>query len=154
MKLEPKLGKTDLRPLLYLSRDRSLALAAYDELSKEAIEILAALNQVDNSIVQDIVTRIKLIGEIEAEKILNRVVRMGRTNQWEVKTLVACLHIIEAYPNLGSLLSSPLKSIPPAARKPSFVPYLRDKPWAAELLSDWEKDPSTPKPVSNAIKYI
>ena len=47
LKLEPKLGDADIRPLLYLSRDRSLSLAAYDELSKEANEILSALAAVD-----------------------------------------------------------------------------------------------------------
>ena len=152
LKLDPKLGKTDLRPLLYLSRERLLALAAYDELSKEAIEILSALNKVENDIVQDIVARIRLLGEIEAEKVLNRIIRIGRTNQWEIKTLVACLHVTEAYPNLGSLLVSPLKDIPSKTRKPAFIPHLRDKPWAVELLSDWEKDSLTPKQVSNAIK--
>ncbi|MDR2601996.1 MAG: hypothetical protein LBC53_06040 [Spirochaetaceae bacterium] len=100
LKIEPKLGDTDLRPLLYLSRDKSLALAAYDELSKEALEVLSAFEQVDRSIIMEIVNSIKNLGETEAEKVLSRVARSGSTNQWETKTLVAALHITESYAQL------------------------------------------------------
>ena len=151
LKLDPKLGDTDLRPLLYLSRDRSLSLAAFDELSKEAREILSALSKVDNVILQDFVNRIKLVGEAEAEKLLSRIARTGRNNQWEIQTLVAELHIAEAYPNLGGRLVGYLKGIPPKARKPAFVPHLCSKSWASDLLCEWEKDPNTPTTVSKAI---
>ncbi|WP_230463049.1 MULTISPECIES: hypothetical protein [Burkholderia cepacia complex] len=36
VRLSPRLAGSDLRALLHLSRDRSLGLAAYDELSEEA----------------------------------------------------------------------------------------------------------------------
>ena len=151
LKLEPLLGDTDLRPLLYLSRDRSLSLAAYDELSKEAIEVLAALDGVDNTIITAIVETIKSLGEIETEKILSRVARIGRTNQWETKTLVAALHITEAYANLGSVLVGHLNSIPAKSRKPAYIPHLRGKDWAVDMLANWAKDTNTPDTVTKAI---
>ena len=83
LKLEPKLGDADIRPLLYLSRDRSLSLAAYDELSKEAIEILSALAAVDKDIIKALVDKIKEIGEMEAERLLVRLGRIGSGSQWE-----------------------------------------------------------------------
>ena len=130
LKLEPKLGDTDIRPLLYLSRDRSISLAAYDELSKEASEVLIALASVDKDILKDIVTKVKEIGETEAEKLLVRLGRVGSRSQWEKKNLVAALHITEAYPILGSRLVNILDTIPAKTRKPAFIPLLLDKSWA------------------------
>lgn len=151
LKLEPKLGDMDIRPLLYLSRDKSLSLAAYDELSKEAGEIFAALSAVDKDIIKDLVSKIKEIGETEAERLLVRLGRIGSGNQWEKKNLIAILHIAEAYPNLGSRLVNVLDTIPAKARKAAFVPLLLDKPWASEMLDRWSRDSSTPQAVKNAI---
>jgi predicted KAP-like P-loop ATPase len=151
LKLEPKLGDMDIRPLLYLSRDRSLSLAAYDELSHEASEILTALTAVDKDILNDLVSKIKEIGETEAERLLVRLGRIGSGNQWEKKNLIATLHITEAYPNLGSRLVNILDAIPAKTRKAAFIPLLRDKPWASEMLTKWQSDPNTPQPVKNAI---
>lgn len=151
LKLEPKLGDMDIRPLLYLSRDRSLSLAAYDELSQEASEIFTALTAVDKDILNDLVAKIKEIGETEAERLLVRLGRIGSGNQWEKKNLIAILHITEAYPNLGSRLVNILDTIPAKTRKAAFIPLLRDKPWASEMLTKWQNDSNTPQPVKNAI---
>jgi len=150
-RLEPKLSSIDIRPLLYLSHDRTLPLAAYDELSKEASEILAALSNVVKDIQLSIVDRIKEIGETEAEKILSRVGRIGNGSQWEIKTLFAALHITEAFPNLGSRLVNLLDTIPAKARNPAFIPLLREKPWAKDMLDRWSKDEQTPAQVKKAI---
>ncbi|WP_367567638.1 P-loop NTPase fold protein [Lacrimispora sp.] len=151
LKLEPKLGNMDIRPLLYLSRDRSLSLAAYDELSQKASEIFAALTSVDKDILNELVDRIKEIGETEAEKLLVRLGRVGSGNQWERKTFIASLHITKAYPNLGSRFVNILDSIPAKARKPTFIPQLRKETWASEMLTRWQKDQDTPQTVKNAI---
>lgn len=154
LKLEPKLGGTDLRPLLYLSRDKSLALAAYDELSKEAREILNAFDHVDKTIITELVSKIRDIGEVEAEKLLGRVARSAQKDQWNQKTLVISLHITEAFPNLGSVLVSYLGDIPAKARIPAFIPHLRDKDWADDMLTTWKQDTTTPTATINAIRAI
>lgn len=152
LKLEPKLGDVDIRPLLYLSRDRSLSLAAYDELSKEASELFIALTAVDKDILKDLVSKIREIGETEAERLLVRLGRIGNVNQWEKRNLIATLHITEAYPNLGCRLVNILDTIPAKARKTAFVPLLIDKPWASEMLTRWSSDSTTSQFVKNAIK--
>lgn len=153
LKLEPKLGDMDIRPLLYLSRDRSLSLAAYDELSQEASEILTVLTTlVDKDILKDLVDRIKKIGETEAEKLLVRLGRIGSRNQWDKKDLIATLHITEAYPKLGGKLADTLDTIPAQARKAAFIPLLRDKTWASSMLTKWQNDSNTPKTVKTAIE--
>ena len=151
LKLEPKLGGADIRPLLYLSRDRSLSLAAYDELSKEASEILSALAVVDKDILKGLVAKVKEIGETEAERLLVRLGRIGSGSQWEKKNLIATLHITEAYPNLGSRLVNLLDTIPAKTRKAAFIPLLLDKSWASEMLTRWSNDDNTPHAVKNAI---
>ena len=151
LKLEPKLGNMDIRPLLYLSRDRSSSLAAYDELSQKASEIFVALTAVDKDILNDLVARIKEIGETEAEKLLVRLGRIGSGNQWERKTFVAALHITRAYPNLGSRFVNILDAIPAKGRKPAFIPPLLKETWASEMLIRWQRDHDTPQPVKNAI---
>jgi predicted KAP-like P-loop ATPase len=152
LKLAPPLGDVDIRPLMYLSRDKSLSIAAYDELSPEAREILAALTQVDNpTLILELIEKIKLIGETESEMLLNRIARIGRTNQWDVNTLCAALHISQVYPNLGKNIVGFLSEIPAISRKPSYIPVLKDKTWASEMLNQWSMDSNTPKPVKNAI---
>lgn len=151
LKIEPKLGDIDIRPLLYLSRDRSTSLASYDELSKEAREILATLITVDRDIFKELVLKIREIGETEAEKLLVRLGRIGNREQWDKKNLIATLHITEAYPNLGSRLVNILDAIPPKTRKPSYIPLLLGKPWSSEMLGRWRNDLNTPQPVKNAI---
>ena len=152
LKLAPPLGSIDIRPLLYLSRDRSLVLAAYDELSSEARELLDTLYKVDNGIlIKDIIGKLKTIGAIESEMLLNRITRTGRTNQWDIKTLYAALHITEAYPDLGNKLVNSLAEIPAQSRNQAYIPVLRDKPWAEEMLKKWSEDAGTPTPVRNSI---
>lgn len=152
-KARTKLGDMDIRPLLYLSRDRSLSLAAYDELFQEASEILTVLTTlVDKDILKDLVDRIKKIGETEAEKLLVRLGRIGSRNQWDKKDLIATLHITEAYPKLGGRLADILDTIPAQARKAAFIPLLSDKPWASSMLTKWQNDSNTPKIVKTAIE--
>lgn len=152
LKLPPRFSDIDIRPLLYLSRDRSLSIAAYDELSPEAQEILAALIQIKSgTMITNLIEKIKEIGDKESEVVLNRIIRQGRSNQWELNTLYAALHIIEAFPELGGKLISALGEISPKARKPSFIPPLKDKEWAMEMLKQWKEDSETPKSVKNAI---
>jgi len=152
LKLAPALGDNDIRPLLYLSRDRSLALAAYDELSPEARDLLDALNQIDSgTMITALVDSLKTIGVTESEMLLNRIARTGRTNQWDVNTLHAALHITEAYPDLGSKLVNSLGEIPAKSRKASYIPVLNDKSWAKDMLKQWSEDSETPPPVKNSI---
>jgi len=69
LKLSPPLTDIDLRPLLYLSRDKAISLASFDELSPEGRELLAALCEAQ-SLLQPLIARIKLIDSTESDKIL------------------------------------------------------------------------------------
>lgn len=153
LKLSPKLSEQDLRPVLYLSRDRGLTLAAYDELSPESQKILESLKRVKKGpILNDLVEQIKSIGNKEGEMLLNRISTIGRNNQWNMDTVSAALHITEAYPILGKEFVSVLAEIPARARKPALIPLLYDKDWAKEIIKQWSEDSETPDNVKKAIE--
>ena len=78
--VEPKLGGMDLRPLLYLSRDKALSFVAYDELSAKGEELLTALKKVKSSIYQDLVEEVKSLGIKEAEILLKRIISLDVMN--------------------------------------------------------------------------
>ena len=148
--VEPKLGGMDLRPLLYLSRDKALSFVAYDELSAKGEELLTALKKVKSSIYQDLVEEVKSLGIKEAEILLKRIISLGRNEQWNVNILFAALHITEAFPELGRNLA--LCEIPAKSRKAPIIPIIAEKEWAKDMLKQWNDDPKTPNSVKKAIK--
>lgn len=150
--VEPKLGGMDLRPLLYLSRDKALSFVAYDELSAKGEELLTALKKVKSSIYQDLVEEAKSLGIKEAEILLKRIISLGRNEQWNVNILFAALHITEAFPELGRNLASALCEIPAKSRKAPIIPIIAEKEWAKDMLKQWNDDPETPNSVKKAIK--
>lgn len=153
LKLSPRIADTDLRPLLYLSRDRTLSLASFDELSPEGRTILAALLEAD-SIMPFLVAQIKTLGETEAEGVLNRIKRSARSSQWELFRLRQALHIPKAFPSLGPSFVNLLDEIPAAKRPAPFIPLIRDEKWAQDILQRWSSDEQSPQAVKRAITGI
>ncbi|MCQ2499042.1 MAG: P-loop NTPase fold protein [Lachnospiraceae bacterium] len=150
--LSPTLGEVDLRPLLYLSRDKALSFASYDELSSEGKKLLEALKAVKTGpLTKALVDGIKKNGENEATILMNHLARIGRTNQWGADTVNAALHITEAFPALGSRCAVALGEIPVKSIKTAIIPLIKEKEWAKDLLKEWNDNTETPKPVKNAI---
>lgn len=150
--VEPKLSGIDLRPLLYLSRDKTLAFVAFDELSSKGEELLTALKKVKNgTYLTEIINEVKSLGIREAERLLKRIISLGRNEQWNVDIVCAAVHITEAFPDLGSNLASALCEIPAKSRKAPIIPIISDKEWAKEMLTRWNEDSETPNSVKKAI---
>lgn len=150
VKLAPQLGDVDLRPLMHLSRDRKLAIAAYDELSQEAQKMLDALLGA-TSVIPTLVDQIKALGESEAERVLTRLGRKARTEQFTADAVARCLNITKAFPALGPQLALLLGEVPATRRPIALVPLLQNETWATSELQRWEGDADTPTPVKRAI---
>ncbi len=150
LKLNPPLSEIDLRPLLYLSRDKAISLASFDELSPDGRELLSALCEA-KGLLQPLITNIKQIGAIESEKILTRMKRRARNQQWESAVIVQALHLPKAFPELATSFIAMLDEIPAGKRPAPLIPQLRNETWAKELLARWEQDDSSPAPVKKAI---
>lgn len=151
--LEPKLSEYDLRPLLYLSRDKSITFAAYDKLSADGEDIFKALQNIESvQIYKEMVTKIQTLRQEEAEILMHRVFRFGHSDQWSNPSLGKALHIIKAYPNLANDFVTELFALPASARKAPMANVLKEYDWANELLQQWKEDPDTPQPTKNVIK--
>lgn len=150
VKLAPPLGEVDLRPLMHLSRDRKFAIAAYDELSQEAQKMLEALLGA-TTIIPALIDQIKALGENEGERILNRLARKARTEQFTTDSLARCMNLTRAFPSLGAQLALLLGEIPANRRPVSLIPLLRNESWAAAELQIWTNDSDTPAQVKRAI---
>lgn len=153
LKLNPRLGQTDLRPLLYLSRDRSMSFARFDELAPEGRALMEALSATENLMPQ-LTEQLKTVGEVEGEQILVRMMRRAKSAQWERKTLVQALHIPKAFPNLGVIYVRHLDEMPAAKRSAPLIPLIRNEEWAKEMMKRWEADRDTPEPVKRAISGL
>jgi len=150
LKMNPPLSEIDLRPLLYLSRDKAISLASFDELSPDGRELLSALCEA-RGVLQRLITNIKQIGAIESEKILTRMKRRARNQQWESAVIVQALHLPKAFPELATSFIAMLDEIPASKRPVQLIPQLLNETWAKELLARWGKDDNSPAPVKNAI---
>ncbi|KMY66175.1 hypothetical protein AAU61_16880 [Desulfocarbo indianensis] len=153
LKLNPRLGDVDLRPLLYLSRDRALSLASFDELSPEGRALLEGLLEAD-TIMTPLVDQLKTLGEAEADRILSRIRRKARSNQWDRLSLVQALHVPKAFPTLGPAYVNMLNEIPATNRLAPLIPLIRHEEWAKDLLERWGADEKSPMQVRNAITNL
>ncbi len=151
LKLEPKLGELDLRPLLYLSRDKSILFTSGDEISPTGEGVLKAI-LLSKKLTQPLIEELKKLGETEAERILNKLFRIIRESQYELEKVQMTFHITAAYPALGTRLASFLFELPPQKISPVLIPFLRDETWANELIKHWRDDVNTPTSVQSAIE--
>lgn len=153
LKLAPPLTNLDLRPLLYLSRDRAISLASFDELSPDGRELLEGLLEA-KGLLEPLVTRLRPLGETESERILSRLTRRARSEQWAIVSLTRCLNVTRAFPSLGPLLVGLLQEIPPEKRPAPLIPHIQQEPWAQELLANWASDQNSPPQVKSAITTL
>lgn len=152
VKLPPDLHDVDLLPVMYLSRDKSLAFAAYDELSQEGRTVLKALDEQQGSILnRSLINQIQRLGEREAERLLYRIISTGRQNQWGADNISKSLHIIDAFPQLSQRLIPALQDLSVERIDIGIIPLLKREDWAKDLLDGWLKHNKTSQQVKNAI---
>jgi len=142
VRLNPRLAGKDLRPILHLSRDRSLGLAAYDELSAEAKQALEATMEA-TEVSKLLVGRLAALGEGDVSRILIRAIRKARENHWQEADIVRCLNCTTAHPQLGSQLAPVLSEVPGNKRHLALMPLLQPLDWAQAVLNGWANDPET-----------
>ena len=151
VRLSPRLGGSDLRALLHLSRDRSLGLAAYDELSDEGKRLLEATMEV-KEVSKVLVPQLMALSQADVSRILTRVIRKARDGQWDAVDLLRGLNCTEAHPELGEQFVQALEEIPATSRPYAILPKLKNKAWAALLLADWRDDPESGDQVKTYLK--
>ncbi|MGQ6550958.1 KAP family P-loop NTPase fold protein [Serratia sp. IR-2025] len=149
--IKPSLSSIDLRPLLYLSREKFISISSMDDISDEARIILESIIISDDTF-EILSDRLKDIGENEAEKIFSRLKVKCRSEQWSIEYLRKCLFVTSIYESMSDEFTSLLREIPGEIRPASLIPLINKKAWAIELLESWEKDQNTNRQTVNAIK--
>ena len=150
LRLPPMLAGIDLRPLIYLSRDKTFQIPGADSLSVHGSELLEAIIE-STSITSGLVSELKKLGEAEGAQLLTRLFRRARADQWNARSITRCVHVTQAFPGLGSVFSAQLTEVPAEKRPSSLIPLIRGEAWAGGLLEAWSTDPQTPQTVKNAI---
>ncbi|MEI7173286.1 MULTISPECIES: KAP family P-loop NTPase fold protein [Pectobacterium] len=151
VEIKPSLSSIDLRPLLYLSREKFISISNMDDISDEARNILESIIISDDTF-EIFSERLKGIGEIEAEKIFSRLKVKCRSEQWSIEYLKKCLFVTSVYESMANEFTSLLREIPGETRPASLIPLINKNSWAIDLLESWEKDSNTNKQTVNAIK--
>lgn len=150
VRLEPTLSATNLKPFIYLSRDRAPAFASYDELSQEARSVFEAALQVDQ-VLPGLIAQFKTLSEQETERILIRLIRRAKTENWAGGALARCFNCPEAHISTGATLAVALRQIPTGQLPSQIGPLLIGKGWAAEIIAEWLADRNTPAPLKKLL---
>jgi predicted KAP-like P-loop ATPase len=143
--LPPPLGASDLRGILYVSREHAPLITPEDRLSSEGAELLTAV--LENPDVADKVRdRLAALVRSDLGIIMDRIIdRARREQEWGVPPiLTAALTVGAIDQNQGRRLAAFLGGLPAAAIKPSIVPKIADQPWAAEVFAAWRASETAP----------
>lgn len=148
--LPPKLADLDLRPFIFLAKDKNDGFSTYDELSTQATALLESMDNLRGTINKGLVGKIADLTEAEAAKLLRHITRAGNNDQWKKETLNKALHVCAAHESLGEVLANDLCQMPPAAVRPDMIPLIHGHDWSSPVLKHWSVT-DTSRPVKRAI---
>lgn len=152
--IAPPLADTDLRGVLYVSREHAPLITPEDRLSSEGAELLTAILK-NPDMAASLHERLAALPRPETSVIMDRVLEQARREQeWGTPPILdACIAVAKADLSLGSRVAGFLSERPPGQIKPGIVPKIHEHPWAAGVFARWKAtDVSTP--VKNAIKGV
>ena len=151
--LPPRIANSDLRGVLYVSREHAPLISAQDRLSSEAAELLTALLQ-HPEMAANLKGRLSKVPRTEITVIMDRLLDRARQEQeWGVPPILeACLMAAEADPIQGSRLAAFLSDRPAKQIRANIVPKIGDQPWAHGVFDKWDKSGGLSAPVKASIK--
>ncbi|MES2981138.1 MAG: P-loop NTPase fold protein [Verrucomicrobiota bacterium] len=151
LRISPKLGTIDLRPILYLGQNQVNQLVGYDSLSQEAREILQALLN-STRINPALVRKLKEIGETEASIIQKRITSKARSEQYSLESIKRALNMPTAFESLRPGFVELLGNIPPKSVKTSMVAFLKNEDWCHSIFKTWLQIEAVDNRVKTAIE--
>lgn len=151
LQLRPKLGETDLRPLLHLSRDTATRDFGSDDMTPEGRLLRDALVATTASNPQ-LTAAITAAGQFQAGLAMARAWRICAPRRtWRTgDEMVMLIETCKVFPVLGNDAATLLDEAILSKVGPGIVPTLYAQAWARATLDGWE--PGVGKPVANAIQ--
>ncbi|WP_038098282.1 KAP family P-loop NTPase fold protein [Thioalkalivibrio sp. HK1] len=153
LRIKPSLADTDMRGVLYVSREHAPLITPGDRLSSEGIDLLSAILG-NPEMAEKLHDRLTALPRAEISIIMDKVLeRAGREQKWGAPPILdACISVAKADLSLGPRVAGFLSDRPPDQIKPSIVPRISDEPWATDILTKWEKNDKVSESVKKSIK--
>lgn len=147
----PRLAETDLRGVLYVSREHAPLITAEDRLSSDGAEVLAAILEYP-AMAGELHDRLIKLPRPEMTIVMDRILERARQHQeWGAPPILdAALAVADADPTQGGRLAAFLEERPTSQIKPNIVPKIGDRPWAPPVLDGWH-DSTVAAAVKRAI---
>lgn len=136
--LPPPLAETDLRGVLYVSREHAPLITPEDRLSSIGADLLTAMLE-HPEMARTLKARLVSVPRAEISVIMDRLLARARKEQeWGVPPILeACIAVAEADPPQGPRLAAFLRDRPAAQIRPNIVEKIGDQPWAADVFGAW-----------------
>ncbi|ABA57180.1 ATPase [Nitrosococcus oceani ATCC 19707] len=152
--ITPPLADTDLRGVLYVSREHAPLITPEDRLSSEGAELLTAI-LTSPDMAASLHDRLAVLARPETTVIMDRILEQARREQeWGTPAILdACIAVAKADPSLGTRVAGFLSERPLGQIKPGIVPKISDQQWVAEVFARW-KDADVSAPVKKAIEAV
>ena len=152
--ITPPFADTDLRGVLYVSREHAPLITPEDRLSSEGAELLTAI-LTSPDMAASLHDRLAALPRPETTVIMDRILEKGRREQeWGTPAILdACIAVAKADPSLGTRVVGFLSERPPGQIKAGIVPKISDQPWAADVFARW-KGADVSGPVKRAIEAV
>lgn len=153
--LEPALADSDLRAVVYVSRETMPIITAADQMSTEALGLLEALLSLTSSNTT-LRQRLQALAGRDHQLMVERLlVRARQEQQWgKPNVLFAFLALIDAAPEVSNTFIQFLKGVDVKQLTAPIIPLLGDKAWATDLLQTWANADGTPASVKTAIARL
>lgn len=153
--LEPPLASSDLRAVVYVSRETMPIITRADQMSTAALGLLEALLSLTSN-TATLRSRLQALPGRDHQLMVERLLVRARQEQaWgKPNVLFAFLALIDAAPEVSKTFVGFLKGVDVTLLTTPIVPLLGDKAWATELLQTWRDADGTPGPVKTAINRL
>lgn len=145
--LEPSLSGRDLRPAIYLCRDIVPLTHPPGELSVRAIKVFQALKTVSNITSVAGKKAVESLSPAEQADVLAGLIgELKKVTDWNsrVPGFAGAVIISETSPEFGLKLAAFINQLPPKTVGLWMLPLIKNKTWAKEMLTDWEKTGQSP----------
>ena len=160
VKLEPQVGKIDLQPYYYFTREslKNTYVSINQSLSPDALKILEGLLSGSDSSRQESLKKSPMINDFESSEILKSLVyEIETVSTIEMQQFKSYIEWGGSRTNLYSDTISCLKRIPADKIKPAFIPRIKEfgektgkTTDIKELFNNWEKEnPKLKAAISN-----
>ncbi len=154
LKLKPSLVNCDLRPMLFLSKNKSISFTRFEEESQNVIELFELISKNSEITIQVLESQLEPFTNDEVNQLFRKVRQLGKTKKWEKDLPLILAVIANSKKELHAECISALEQVDAKERKVQHMPYLVRYKWLEVVINNWRDDENTPNTTKKAIVGI